>query len=256
MTNDTARRILVIANETLADTGVVDQVRARAGGGPAHVLVVAPALPSSRLAHLLGTESERDRAAAQARLDDTVEALAAAGLDATGRLGDGEPLQALDDAFRTFGPHEVVISTHVPERSIWLERDVVFRARNRYDVPITHLVVDLGVGLRHVDAPRRRSTAGGDDRVTVFLAAPYEEALAIRERGFRDDDSAGAPGVTVAGAAAEAAAAGGVVLSVEVPAASLEGREVTAADGARRFVLPADMLNRAGPAVTVDDWSE
>jgi hypothetical protein len=43
----------------------------------------------------------------------------------------------------------VIISTHPPGRSHWLDRDVVERARERFDIPVTHVVVDLdreGVG--------------------------------------------------------------------------------------------------------------
>ena len=51
----------------------------------------------------------------------------AAGLDARGEVGDGDPLQAIEDALRTFAPDELVISTHPEGRSNWLERDVVER---------------------------------------------------------------------------------------------------------------------------------
>ena len=64
-------------------------------------------------------------------------------MSARGHLGDADPLQALDDALRIFDPDEVVISTHPHARSNWLERQVVRRARERYPVPITHVVVDL-----------------------------------------------------------------------------------------------------------------
>jgi GABA permease len=49
----------------------------------------------------------------------------------------------MDDALRTFGADEIVISTHPPGRSNWLEKEIIARARERYDVPITHVVVDL-----------------------------------------------------------------------------------------------------------------
>ena len=37
----------------------------------------------------------------------------------------------------------IVISTHPEGRSNWLERGVVTSARERFAVPITHVVVDL-----------------------------------------------------------------------------------------------------------------
>ena len=44
---------------------------------------------------------------------------------------------------RLFRPNEMVVSTHPEGRSNWLERGVVSALRERYDVPLTHVVVDL-----------------------------------------------------------------------------------------------------------------
>jgi GABA permease len=49
----------------------------------------------------------------------------------------------MEDALRLFPADEVMISTHPPGRSNWLEHDVVDRARERFDLPVTHVVVDL-----------------------------------------------------------------------------------------------------------------
>ena len=64
------------------------------------------------------------------------------GATSSPRLGR-DPLQAIEDALRTFGPDEIIISTHPEGRSHWLERDIVEHARDRFAVPITHVVVDL-----------------------------------------------------------------------------------------------------------------
>ena len=56
----------------------------------------------------------------------------------------------MEDALRRFPADEVIISTHPPGRSNWLERDVVrARPRSASTSPVTHVVVDLereGVG--------------------------------------------------------------------------------------------------------------
>ena len=67
----------------------------------------------------------------------------ATGLDVEGEVGDGDPIQAIEDAVRTFQPDELIISTHPPGRSHWLERGVVEKARSRFDMPLIHVVVDL-----------------------------------------------------------------------------------------------------------------
>jgi GABA permease len=105
------------------------------------VLVVCPAL-NSPLRHWVSDEDEA-RAAAQARLDGSLGSMRAAGLDASGEIGDGDPIQAIEDAVRTFRPDELIISTHPVGRSHWLERGVVEKARERFDLPVTHVVVDL-----------------------------------------------------------------------------------------------------------------
>ena len=48
-----------------------------------------------------------------------------------------------EDALRVFGADEIVLSTHPEGRSHWLERGVVDSVRERFDVPVTHVVVDL-----------------------------------------------------------------------------------------------------------------
>lgn len=135
------RRILVIANETVGGSELLEVLQRKAEGVREHVLVVCPAL-NTPLRHWASDEDDA-RAAAQERLDASLAKLARFGVEARGEVGDGDPLQAMEDALRTFGADEIVISTHPEGRSHWLERNVVGQARERFDVPITHVVVDL-----------------------------------------------------------------------------------------------------------------
>ena len=135
------RRILVVANETVAGHELRDLIGRKAEGGAEDVLLVCPALNSK----LRTWTSDEDgaRAAAQSRLVMSLEHLSLLGVHARGEIGDGDPLQALEDALREFPADEIVVSTHPPGRSHWLETGVVENARMRYDVPVTHVVVDL-----------------------------------------------------------------------------------------------------------------
>ncbi len=135
------RRILVIANETVGGTELREAIERTAAGHRAHVLVVTPAL-NSKLRHWVSDE-DRARAEAERRLADSLAQLAASGIDARGEVGDADPVQSIADGLRTFGADEVIISTHPEGRSNWLERGVVDTARDRFAVPITHVVVDL-----------------------------------------------------------------------------------------------------------------
>jgi hypothetical protein len=135
------RRILVIANETVGGEALRDAIERRSADHREQVLVVCPAL-NSPLRHWVSDE-DGARAAAQERLQRSLARLAEEGIEARGEVGDGEPLQAIEDALRSFGADEIIISTHPEGRSQWLERGVVRGARARFDVPITHVVVDL-----------------------------------------------------------------------------------------------------------------
>jgi hypothetical protein len=135
------RRILVVANETVGGRTLREEIERRSTGYEVQILVVCPAL-NSPLRHWVSDE-DAARTAAQERLDNSLARLAEEGLDARGEVGDGEPLQAVEDALRSFGADEIIISTHPEGRSQWLERGVVSGARARFDVPITHVVVDL-----------------------------------------------------------------------------------------------------------------
>jgi len=143
-TPEDERRILVVANETVGGRELIECIERKSEGVAEKVLVVCPAL-NSPLRHWVSDEDDA-RAAAQKRLDASVASMQAVGIEASGQIGDGDPLQAIEDAVRTFAPDEVVVSTHPEGRSHWLERGVVDRARERFDVPLTHVVVDLEAG--------------------------------------------------------------------------------------------------------------
>jgi hypothetical protein len=135
------RRILVIANETVGGQTLRSMILEKSRGVREEVLVVTPAL-NSPLRHWVSDEDQA-RADAQERLNASLAELAQAGVQARGEVGDGDPLQAIEDALRTFGADEIILSTHPEGRSHWLERGVVEKARERFAVPITHVVVDL-----------------------------------------------------------------------------------------------------------------
>jgi GABA permease len=144
-------RILVVANETVGGPELLSEITERAGERRARVLVVCPAL-NSPLRHWANDEDQaRDQA--QQRLEQSVRSMRATGLEVEGEVGDGDPIQSIEDAVRTFQPDELIISTHPPGRSHWLERGVVERARSRFEIPLVHVVVDLDADRE--DSPPR-----------------------------------------------------------------------------------------------------
>ena len=138
--SDGAHRILVVANETLSGRALRSEIENRAQGRT-ELRLVCPAL-NSKVKHWTNEEDEARRHARE-RLEQLLTGLRREGLEAEGDIGDDDPVQAMEDALRRFPADEVIISTHPVGRSNWLEHDVVHRAQDRFDLPVTHVVVDL-----------------------------------------------------------------------------------------------------------------
>jgi len=134
-------RILVIANETMVGRELRAELLRRGEPRP-ELRVVAPVLPSR--AHYVASDIDNDLREARARLDATLTWAHGEGFDAAGRVGgDTSPMTAVEDELRRYPADELVVSTHPPGRSNWLESGLVQRAREELDIPVTHVIVDL-----------------------------------------------------------------------------------------------------------------
>ncbi len=140
--DDGRHRLLVVANETVAGRALLEEIDNRCRGRRCEVLVITPALAGSRAAHW-ASDIDESIELARERLDRSLAAIAGLGLPAQGEIGDSDPELAIEDALRLFPADEVLISTHPPQRSRWLEHGVVGRVREKLELPITHVVVDL-----------------------------------------------------------------------------------------------------------------
>jgi hypothetical protein len=138
---DAVYRVLVIADESCVEPSFAAELSDHAAGRRVEALVIAPAI-GSRLARWTGDESQY--VDARKHLDDTVAALAAAGITATGETGADDPLQATDDGVREFAPSEIVFVTKAGTGTDWVERGVIETATTRYSVPVTHRELSSG----------------------------------------------------------------------------------------------------------------
>ena len=138
-----AQRVLVIANHTCPCPALLDEVATRGAG--TEVLLIAPALNASRLKHWVSDSDEGiDRA--HARLQEATAGLAERGIEARGEVGDAEPLNAIADALAVFGADEIIIATHPPGESHWLEDGLIDAARERHEpLPVLHVPTPYGV---------------------------------------------------------------------------------------------------------------
>jgi hypothetical protein len=131
-----AYRLLVIADESGTSDAFRDAVVPHAAGRAAEAYVIAPAL-ASWLGRWTGDETAY--AHAQDHLDSTIGALSTLGIDARGRIGSQDPIQAADDGLREFGADELVFVTG-PGGGDGPALDLIRAARSRYGLPVTHVV--------------------------------------------------------------------------------------------------------------------
>src|SRR5207248_1986138 len=134
------RTILVVANETLGGSALIDAVRSRAAQGDVRFVFCVPQ-NRPRAGLVVYNDSVFD--AAQTRVDIAVEFVHSEGIDAIGEVGDPDPYTATIDAVREFRPAEILISTLPETRSGWLRRDLVDRVREATRLPVEHVVTDL-----------------------------------------------------------------------------------------------------------------
>jgi hypothetical protein len=118
--------VLVMGSQTVVGEPLLAAVRERAGQSPAEFTVVVPADPP-------GAEMRVRRAIAQ---------LKAAGVEASGHVGDPDPVSAVTNAVHDERVDEIIISTFPEATSGWLRRDVVGRIKKDTKLPVRHVVVE------------------------------------------------------------------------------------------------------------------
>jgi len=129
------RRYLVVANQTLGGAHLLSLLR-ELGEKPSTFHVLVPATPP---ADHLWTEGEATTIAHR-RLEIALERFRKLGIEVTGEVGDGRPLQAIDDVLAREAFDEIVLSTLPPRLSRWLKLDLIHRVQTTFGLPVRHVI--------------------------------------------------------------------------------------------------------------------
>jgi hypothetical protein len=132
-----ARRLLVVITSEIADDVLRELVRSRAGED-AEMLVVAPASEISRLDWLTNAEDDA-RAQASELAIKTADATPTEDVEA--RVGDSDPVKAIEDALRTFAADEILVVTRPDEQAGWLEAGSGAEAQTRFNLPVSRVEI-------------------------------------------------------------------------------------------------------------------
>ena len=126
-------KVLVVASEPIS----ADRLRAALGASTddAEIVVVAPALHLSALRFRL---SDADEAIQRAELvqRETTEGLEDAGLDARGDTGEGDPVEAVEDALATFPAERILIFTRPSSEQRYDEGIDAEALEQRFGLPV------------------------------------------------------------------------------------------------------------------------
>src|SRR3989440_6686074 len=134
------RTVLVVANQTVGGSALIERIRAKAAEGDTRFALV---VPQNRPRHGGVIYDEAVRNAAEVRLSLARQFMAQEEITVEGEVGDEDPYTAAMDGIALYRPDEVIVSTLPRTASGWLRRDLVERIREATGLPVEHLVVDL-----------------------------------------------------------------------------------------------------------------
>jgi hypothetical protein len=176
MSVEQTTRILVVANETVAGSDLIEAVKRRAEDAPVTVHVVCP---QNQPRHGSVIYEDETMAAAENRLQMTLTLLRDAGIEADGEVLDPDPYEAAMDALREQAYHEIIVSTHPETRSGWLRQGLPDRLERDSGLPVEHVVVDVHAEQEE-DAVRHtlvvaNQTVGGPDLLELLKRKAEEQ---------------------------------------------------------------------------------
>ena len=130
------RRCLIVANQTLTSPQLLAQVRTRQASDECEFHVLVPATIPHGVLQIEG----QGVANAHVALDNALRTFRDEGIDATGEVGDENPVLAVEDVLNRREVDEIILSTLAPGVSKWLKRDLPHRLARRFGLPVTHVI--------------------------------------------------------------------------------------------------------------------
>jgi hypothetical protein len=124
------KNVLVLANETVVGTPLLERIRERAARGPASFLIISPQSDATRADH---PEAER-------RLRRVLAELRGDGIDAHGQVAHPDPFTAAMEAISEERVDEIIVSTFAPSRSPWMRKNLIQRLHDETKLPVEHVV--------------------------------------------------------------------------------------------------------------------
>jgi hypothetical protein len=199
------RSLIAVVTPAFGSEEALAALAQEVDGVPTEVRLVAPAVEVNPLHHTLGDVDE-PRVEARERLEKALVAVRATGLEASGEVGDPDPVQAAQDALLVRPAEEVLIFCHADDCCDWYEGGLWRHAEESLAPPLKLVVIDDGA---HVIR-------------TEEAAAGHLEALRATENG-----NAYVPGLTRTDMTVLIFGIVGTIVAIVLAAAAVAGDSAT-----------------------------
>lgn len=143
MATGAPHRLLAIVTDALDGPEPIEEIRRAGNGSRAELRVVVPAVEATSFRHTLG-DIDEPRQQAEERLQAALESLRRSGIEASGEVGDPDPVQAAQDALLEAPADEVLIFERESEQARWFEEGLFERARESLEPPLRMILVHTG----------------------------------------------------------------------------------------------------------------
>jgi hypothetical protein len=177
-------RVLAIVTDALEGPEPIDEIRRAGAGDGAEVRLIFPAVEATPFRHTLGDIDGPTREAEE-RLRVSLDSLSRNGVDASGEVGDPDPVQAAQDALREAPADEILIFEHAEGQARWYEDGLFEKAQETLEPPLRMIVVKPG------EAAAEDHVIGVERAGAGTKPAPGDEIESAYLPGFSHRDFAG-----------------------------------------------------------------
>lgn len=134
--SEDAVSVLVVANRTAESEDLLAVLKERAGEGPVRFTLLVPSTP-----HGVAWAADMHSGGAEAdtHMHRAVERMRAEGLEVEGKVGDPDPLAAVQDEANYGDYSEVIVSTLPTHLSKWLKLDLPRKVAGATKLPVRHV---------------------------------------------------------------------------------------------------------------------
>ncbi|HVX32113.1 MAG TPA: hypothetical protein VHA80_03150 [Solirubrobacterales bacterium] len=195
------RSLIAVVTPAFGSAESVAALAREVDGTPTEVRLVAPAVCPNTLHHAMG-DVDVPRVHAAKRLEDALAAARALGLQATGEVGDSDPVRAAQDALLEKPAEEVLLFCHDDDCKEWYESGLWKHAEEELAPLLKLVVVDRGDHVvKTEEAPPGHLSASDGSAGNAYLPGVSRADMAVMVLGVL--------GTIVAIVLAAAAATGG-----------------------------------------------